>query len=151
MKARFPRGKPVKKPTADELVETARVAVQAASDAANEELREKGMSKRDVLMWELRKAQAELWGAVDKFSVTHHNLASGGANDPASLKVRARSATGVLIVYDDGATYFADRRLGGLQYRPYLLSFDHSDVANPGTVEDAIKFQTLTDPDVKSS
>lgn len=50
--------------------------------------------------------------------------------------------TAVLVVYDDGGTYFADRRLGGLSYRPYLLEFDHSDPAKPGTVTEAIKYRT---------
>ena len=151
-KARFPRGKPKNaKKSVEQLVYEANKAVEAAAEAANAETAEKGLSERDVLMWQLREAQAELWGAVDKFSVKHHDLATGGAKDPASLKVRARSATGVLVVFDDGATYFADRRLGGLSYRPYMLEFDHSDPRNPGTVEEAIKFRTRDDSDVKAS
>lgn len=97
--------------------------------------------KRDNLLWQLRVTQAELWGAVDKFSRENNALVTGGDTDPASLKVRARVATGVLVVYDDGGTYFTDRRLGGLSYRPYLLEFNHSDPAKPGTVEEAIKFR----------
>ena len=64
-----------------------------------------------------------------------------GADDIASYRVRGRIATSITIGYDDGYTYHATRRLGGLQTRPVILEFEHSDPAHVGTVHAAIDFR----------
>lgn len=89
-----------------------------------------------------REIDALLWQAVDAVGRSLFKLMTLGADDIASYRVRGRIATAITISYDDGYTYHVDRRLGGLQPRPLLLEFEHSDPAHVGTVHAAIQFRT---------
>lgn len=89
-----------------------------------------------------RQIDALLWQAVDAVSKSLFQLMTLGASDIASYRVRGRIATAITISYDDGYTYHADRRLGGLQTKPLILEFEHSDPAHVGTVTSAIRYRT---------
>ena len=89
-----------------------------------------------------RELDAFLWEHIDKFSSLLFNLMTGRADDIASYRVRGRVPTAVMVCYDDGYTYYVERRLGGLQTRPVILEFEHSDPAHVGTVTSAIRFRT---------
>ena len=89
-----------------------------------------------------REIDALLWQAVDASSRALFKLMTLGSTDIASHRVRGRIATAITICYDDGYTYHADRRLGGLQTSPLILEFEHSDPAHVGTVTSAIRYRT---------
>ncbi len=107
----------------------------ADQNAANAEARKKQLGLA-------RKIDALLWQAVDAVSKSLFQLMTMGASDIASYRVRGRIATAITISYDDGYTYHADRRLGGLATRPLILEFEHSDPAHVGTVTSSIRFRT---------
>ena len=107
----------------------------ADQNAANAEARKKQLGLA-------RQIDALLWQAVDAVSKSLFQLMTMGASDIASYRVRGRIATAITISYDDGYTYHADRRLGGLQTKPLILEFEHSDPAHVGTVTSAIRYRT---------
>ena len=120
--------------------EIRRVARVEAVAAAKEE------RTRNEQLGVARQIDALLWQCVDKSSEQLFKLMTGGADDIASYRVRGRVPTAVTICYDDGYTYHVDRRLGGLQTRPVILEFEHSDPAHVGTVHAAIRFRTGDGP-----
>ena len=92
-----------------------------------------------------REIDALLWECVDSVSRTIFklmtlNLKGGVSDDVASNKVRSRVPTAITIAYDDGFTYHAKRRLGGVMSRPVILEFEHSDPRHVGTVTEAIEY-----------
>ncbi len=97
---------------------------------------------QDERMGLLREIDALLWQVVDGVGRCLFKLMTLGANDIASYRVRGRIATSITIGYDDGYTYHVTRRLGGLQTRPVILEFEHSDPGHVGTVHAAVQFQT---------
>lgn len=116
----------------------AQLEARAKEIEAEQEAREKARKEQMGL---LREIDALLWQIVDRTSDTLFRLLTLGASDIASYRVRGRIATAITICYDDGYTYHVDRRLGGLQTRPVILEFEHSDPAHVGKVTSAIQFR----------
>jgi len=87
-----------------------------------------------------REVDALLWQGVDSVSRSLLKLLTMGTNDIASIKVRARVPTAITIAYDDGWTYHSERRLGGIQVRPVILEFEHSDPGHVGSVRESIQY-----------
>ncbi len=123
-----------------EEAEVERVArVEAAAKAKKEGAWEE---QRNRQLGVARQIDALLWQGVDAVSKAFFKLMTMDADDIASYRVRGRIPTAVTICYDDGYTYHVDRRLGGIQTRPVILEFEHSDPAHVGTVHSAIRFRT---------
>ncbi len=97
-------------------------------------------AKQDELMAKAREIDAKLWGAVDKFGEGWFALMTQNAGDIASHRARGRMATSITIGYDDGYSFHSDRRIGGLYYRPVVLSFEHSDPKHVGSITEAVQF-----------
>jgi hypothetical protein len=119
--------------TAQEAHEKQQAVTAAEGDSAkSEELRERILALN-------RRIDALLWQNIDSASEALLSLLTLGAEDIASRKVRARVPTGITISYDDGWTYHSERRLGGIQFRPVILEFEHADPKHVGSVREAIQ------------
>jgi hypothetical protein len=123
-----------------------RKAFQEAADAIRDESNsiqaenDVLQAKQDELMAQAREIDAKLWSAIDKFGKVWFAWATQDAEDIASYRVRGRIATNITIGYDDGYSFHSDRRIGGLYYRPVLLSFEHSDPSHVGSVTEVVQF-----------
>ena len=111
-------------------------------EAQAEEAAEQQEKERNRQLGIARQIDALLWQSIDAVSKSLFQLMTMGADDIASYRVRGRVPTAITICYDDGYTYHADRRLGGLQTSPIILEFEHSDPVHVGTVTSAIRFRT---------